>query len=113
MLWTNPDEYGGAVSEMRLLSNLQRWLEVHTHPNQETPSKTLWKSTSPGVREMALNRTYERLSEHEREVRETLDRLEAEVQSLTEYRVRPATQAPTQAPTQEHTGDEGGSSAAG
>lgn len=74
----------GSEGDVHILQNLRRWLEVHTTLPPTRPSTSLWQGTSPQVRDLALNRTYERLDEHEREVRETLQRLEAEVYALRE-----------------------------
>ena len=62
------------------MERVQRWIESHT-PSYPW-SDTRWQSKSPAVRPTALDRTYEHLDEHEREIRETLSRLDAELQVL-------------------------------
>jgi hypothetical protein len=69
---------------MKVMETVKQWVEQHT-PSFPW-SDTLWRSTSPHVRTTALNRTYEHLEEHERKVRETVHRLEAEVQMLRRER---------------------------
>ncbi len=65
---------------MRLMDMIRQWVESHA---PEVPwSDTLWRSKSPLVRETALDRTYSLLEMHEREMREAIARLEADVKVL-------------------------------
>jgi acyl-CoA reductase-like NAD-dependent aldehyde dehydrogenase len=71
---------------MQLMDMVKRWFDAHLP--QPDWSDTLWRSHTPEVRDTALNRTYERLDEHERELRESTARLEAELGALAPQRER-------------------------
>jgi hypothetical protein len=71
---------------MQFMDRVKCWFD--THLPQPDWSDTLWRSHTPEVRDTALNRTYERLDEHERELRESTARLEAELGALAPPRAR-------------------------
>jgi hypothetical protein len=72
---------------MKVMETVKQWVEQHAHIPSFPWSDTLWRSTSPQVRPTALDLTYEHLEEHEREVRETVGMLEAELRLLAQQRL--------------------------